>query len=53
MFDIFKLPFSKGLINAVRFTFSFPFQTKELIKLNEPFEFGRLYSNKLKWIIEL
>ena len=33
MLGIFKPPFSIGLINAVRFTLSFPFQTKEYNKV--------------------
>ena len=33
MLGIFKPPFSIGLINAVRFTLSFPFQTKEYNKI--------------------
>ena len=33
MLGIFRPPFSIGLINAVRFTLSFPFQTKEYSKV--------------------
>ena len=33
MLGIFKPPLSIGLINAVRFTLSFPFQTKEYSKV--------------------